>query len=139
MGILLDTHVWLWYLEGDRRHLSQRIRRRLQTEAKAGRLVVCDISFWEIANKAARGKITLRPTLTEWLASAEAKRDFVYLPLDRRTLIFSTQLRGELHGDPADRMLIAAATLHELRLATADEIILEYARDTRVFEVLALS
>lgn len=51
-----------------------------------------------------------------------------FLPLDRDILLLSIQLPGEIHGDPADRMLIAAAQLHGLPLITIDQRIIEYAR-----------
>ena len=43
-------------------------------------------------------------------------------------MIASTMLPGEMHNDPADRMLLAAAKLNNLPLVTADASIVEYAK-----------
>ena len=51
----------------------------------------------------------------------------------RETLLASTQLAGPVHGDPADRMLIASASLAGVPLATADPLILAYAEQQAAF------
>jgi PIN domain nuclease of toxin-antitoxin system len=60
------------------------------------------------------------------------------LPLDREILLASTQLPGTVHGDPADRMLIAAAALSHLPLGTCDPLIVEYAAEQGGFSVCDL-
>ena len=80
----------------------------LQQGATGAGLLVSDISVWEIGNKAAKGKLTL---------------------------LFSTQRPGTVHGDPADRMLIATAALGGIPLITADRLILAYAEESRLLSV----
>ncbi len=86
-----------------------------------------DISFWEVGNKASKGKLKLSPNTSAWLSRAEHQPGFSYLPLDRQVLISGTQLPGPLHGDPVDRMLVATAALAGVPLVTADRSILDYA------------
>jgi PIN domain nuclease of toxin-antitoxin system len=99
--------------------------------AAAHLLYVCDISFWEVAMKAAAGKLVFSLDPTIWMQQAERAPGILYLPLDRPTLIQSTRIEKEMHGDPADRMLIAAAQLHSAALVTADKQIIGYARRSR--------
>ena len=47
--------------------------------------------------------------------------------MSRPVVVLSTRLEGDMHGAPADRMLIATALLHSLPLVTADAEILQYA------------
>ena len=95
--------------------------------AKQEGLLVSDISVWEVGNKAARGKLSLAPNVSAWIHRAERQPGISFLPLDREVLLSSTQLPGAVHGDPADRMLIASAALAGVSLVTADRLIVEYA------------
>ncbi len=124
---LIDTHVWIWYLDGAADRFPPGALPFLRRCLRGEGLVVSDISVWEVGTKAAKGKLTLLPSVPVWVERAGRVPGFAFLPLDRDTLLRSTQLPGTLHGDPADRMLIATATLTGLPLVTADASILEYA------------
>ncbi|HEX4936921.1 MAG TPA: type II toxin-antitoxin system VapC family toxin [Gemmatimonadaceae bacterium] len=128
--LLLDTHVWLWLLEGDESQWSRATGALLDRVGSASRLLVSDISAWEVAVKAGKGKLTLSIDVAVWLQRAERAPGIRFLPLDRQQLLLSTRLPGEVHGDPADRMLLAATLLHHVPLVTADRAIVEYARAT---------
>jgi PIN domain nuclease of toxin-antitoxin system len=95
--------------------------------AKSG-LIVSDISWWEIAVKAGKGKLTLSMDSGLWLNRASNAPGISFLPLDREVLLLSTRLTGSSHNDPVDRMLIATAQLNNLPLVTADKLIIDYAR-----------
>lgn len=90
-------------------------------------LVVSVISVWEVGMKVAKGKLMLRPDPRGWVDRASRRPGFSFLPLDRDILLRSTSLSGEIHGDPADRILMASAALSGIPLLTADALILEYA------------
>lgn len=60
-------------------------------------------------------------------AAAGRRRGFDFLPVDRAALLGSNTLPGEVHGDPADRILMATAALGGFPLVTADHRIVEYA------------
>ncbi len=65
MTWLLDTHVLLWWFEdGDR--LSKKERRILSSAGPDAPLLVSDVSLWEIAILAERGRIRLALPLREW-------------------------------------------------------------------------
>lgn len=125
--LLLDTHVWVWHLEGDASQLSPDTVALLDRSGGAGRLHVSDISYWEVAVKSAKGRLAFSIDATVWLRRAERAPGIRFLPLDRETLLLSTRLAGTAHNDPADRMLIAAAQLYNVPLVTADRSIVEYA------------
>lgn len=135
-SLLLDTHVWLWYLEGAARELSPAALALLRAANGARRLVVSDISVWEVGTKVARGRLRLTLDLPLWLQRAERAPGMVFLPLDRPTLLLSTALPGDIHGDPADRMLIAAALLERSAFVTADRTIMVYAKGAAPLTVI---
>jgi PIN domain nuclease of toxin-antitoxin system len=125
--LLLDTHMWVWMLEGDVGRIAGAAIPLIERAAATGALLVCDISFWEVAVKAAKGKLTLSMDAPIWLRRAERAPGVVYVAIDRTILLQSTRLPGAMHGDPADRMLVAAAQLHAAPLVTVDKRIIDYA------------
>ncbi len=126
--LLLDTHIWLWYLEGAERELAAAALELLRRANRARQLLVCDISVWEIGTKVAKGRLRLAIDVSLWVARAERAPGITFVAMDRPTLLLSTALPGEVHGDPADRILIASAVLQRCPLFTADRTIIEYAR-----------
>jgi len=125
--LLLDTHVWIWHVEGDASQMASGTTPLLDRSGARSRLFVSDISYWEVAVKAAKGKITFAVDAAVWLQRAEQAPGIRFRHLTRPVLLQSTRLVGTAHNDPADRMLIATAQLHGVPLVTADRLILEYA------------
>ena len=135
-SLLLDTHIWLWYLEGAERELPPAALELLRVANRARQLLVSDVSVWEVGTKVAKGRLRLALEVSMWIARAERAPGMTFLPLDRATLLLSTALPGEPHGDPADRMLIATALLQQCALVTADQTIMAYARKAGTFTVV---
>jgi PIN domain nuclease of toxin-antitoxin system len=127
-ALLLDTHIWLWYAEGDGERLRPASVRKLDDARKSEGLVVSAISVWEIGMHAARGRIQLAVPLRDWVERALGVPGIRLAPLDAAVAAESTLLPGEPHADPADRFLIATARTQGIALATRDERILEYAK-----------
>lgn len=125
--LLLDTHAWIWHLEDDDRHWARGTSALLDRSGAHGHLLVCDMSYWEVAVKAARGKLQLSADVAVWLQRAETALDIRYRPATRSVLLQSTRLAGTAPGDPVDRMLIAMAQIDGVPLVTADRQIIEYA------------
>ena len=132
---LIDTHVWIWYLDGADGMMAPEAVTLLRTCVREEGLTVSEISVWEIGTRVAKGKLALMPTLGAWVDRASRRPGFSFLPLDREILLGSTQLPGEVHGDPADRMLIATAALSGIPLFTAHQSIIDYAAREGGFSV----
>ncbi len=125
--LLLDTHIWVWFLEGDATAMSSKAVPLLERSGAASHLHVSDISFWEVAVKSATGELTFSIDAAVWLRRAERAPGVRFLPLDRDVLFLSTRLPGAMNNDPADRMLIATAQLNSIPLVTADRAMIDYA------------
>lgn len=124
MTALLDTHVLIWWLQGDG-PLSPAQRRVLDAADGNSPLRVSDISLWEVATLYGLGRIRLTLPLREWLEKAAAP------PLVRRYGI-SPAIAAEVaalpdwfHRDPADRILVATARILGATLLTQDRHIAE--------------
>ena len=124
--LLLDTHIWLWFALGDASRLSTTIQKKIEAAAHGGRLAVSSISAWEIGILEAKGRIALGMPCEKWVAAALALPGLRLIGLEPEIAIASSRLPGEIHGDPADRILTATARAFDAVLATADERLVEY-------------
>ena len=126
--LLLDTHVWLWRVEDDEARFAGGTTALLDRCGAKSNLFVSDISYWELAVKSAKGKITFAVDAGVWLQRAEQAPGIRFQALTRPVLLQSTRLAGAVHNDPADRMLIATSQVHGIPLVTADRQIIAYAK-----------
>ena len=124
--ILLDTHVWVWLMLGDKR-IGRATRGMLEKAVPDGRLLVSVISAWEVAMLEVKGRLTLASDCETWVRDALAAPGIRLTDLTPHIAISSTRLPGAFHGDPADRILVATARELEAVLLTADQGILQYA------------
>lgn len=136
-ALLLDTHIWLWYAEGDTQRLPPASVKKLDRARREEGLRVLSISVWEVGMQHVKGRIQLSTPLRDWVRDAFAPAGISLLPLDADIATESTLLPGEPHGDPADRFLIASARVKRLVLATRDQAIIEYGKagHVRVLEL----
>ena len=87
---------------------------------------VCTISTLEIARLLAVGAISLSIPLGTWIAESLRNLDATSLTVTHKITTEAYTLPSAFHKDPADRILVAAARIHQLILLTADERILQY-------------
>lgn len=116
--LLLDTHVFLWWLVNDKR-LGDKTRGLIQDPKN--QIFVSAASTWEISLKRALGKISA----PEDMSGIIDDEGFNSLSInayhgDQAGLL------PDLHKDPFDRMLIAQAQSEGMVLVTADESIFNY-------------
>lgn len=124
--LLLDTHALVWLLSGSDR-LGRQARKAIQKAAEAGVLHVSAISPWEIAVLVSKGRLVLEQDVGEWVQAAVALPGICLEPLSPEVAVASTRLPGELHADPADRIIVATARNLGAALVTADGLLLNYA------------
>lgn len=123
--MVVDTHVLIWAVQGDGR-LGPTARRLIDEAATAGQLQVSAITPWEIAMLAQRGRLALGRDVGAWLNDALRLPGIGLSPLAPAICVDSVRMPGDLHGDPADRLIIATARHAGLPLMTADRAILAY-------------
>lgn len=121
--IILDTHVWVRWLEPANGPLPPRLQTLLET---AESLAVSAISCWEIAYLERMGRAILPLPLDEWLQAALAESDVQCLPLSGEIAVRAASL-PLVHRDPADRFIIATALHHGAPLVSLDEQFRHYA------------
>jgi PIN domain nuclease of toxin-antitoxin system len=123
--LVLDTHVLVWLVAGDER-LRPAARQHIESGAAAQQLWVSAITPWEIGMLVAKGRLALDRDVMEWVQAALALPGIRLAPLDAAVAVASTRLPGELHADPADRLIVATARHLGATLITADAALLGY-------------
>ncbi|HET9210386.1 MAG TPA: type II toxin-antitoxin system VapC family toxin [Thermoanaerobaculia bacterium] len=119
MKLLLDSHAFLWWLAEDQK-LSPEAREAVADPSSI--VHVSAASIWELAIKAALGKLDLQGAD---LVEEIAENDFVELPMTARHSSVAANLPRH-HQDPFDRMLIAQAQIEGLTVITRDPAFRDY-------------
>ena len=120
MKVILDTHIWVWWLLPDS-PLPDRERKALDRIATDQGILLPAICQWEAQMLHSKKRIQLPVPFPTWLRRATAADMLTVLPLNADAVIALNDIPAGFHGDPADRMIVATARAHNLPLATHDE------------------
>lgn len=114
--IVLDTHIWFWFISAEFQRFPQAWREQIET---ADRIGVCAVSCFEIALAHQRGRLALPVPAADWLEQALQPSGIELLPL---TPAITTRAVGlsDIYRDPFDRLIMATALEHQARLASVD-------------------
>jgi PIN domain nuclease of toxin-antitoxin system len=123
--ILLDTHIWYWYVSGSDR-LQQPAAQRIEAERTGDGLRISIISCWEVLQKARAGKLGIQGDPVRWLGFALADPRLTVVGLTPQIVADAVLLPGDFHKDPADRFIVATARVLDCPLLTVDEKIVAY-------------
>lgn len=121
--IVLDTHIWLWWINRDQALLKPTWIPYLDGPAPVG---VSAISCFEVAWLAHHGRIELPIAEDDWFDKALEGSGITLLPITPRIARLAVQL-PEHHRDPQDRLIIATALAHGATLISVDEKFPTYA------------
>jgi PIN domain nuclease of toxin-antitoxin system len=134
--LLLDTHVLIWLMSGDSK-LSHSVIERIEQTRQSGHIWVSAITPWEIGLLAARKRIILTKDVQEWMDDVLLLQRLQLAPLEPHVAIASSHLPGEVHGDPADRIIVATTRHLGATLVTADAKLLAYGAEGYVMTLKA--
>jgi len=122
-ALLLDTCALIWIAAGA--PISDTATEAMRdAEAPA---YVSPISAWEVGLLVSRGRLPLSMPPQSWLRAFLERPGVELAPMAPDTLIESSFLPGEPPRDPADRVILATARAHGMRILTRDRTILSYA------------
>ena len=124
--LLLDTHVFLWFISGDEKLVSGA---REDIRYPGNEVYLSVVSVWEAMIKHQIGKLPLPQSPEKYLPEQRQRHRISSLVVDEASV---ARLAGLplLHRDPFDRLLICQALEHDLTLITVDDAIRAYPVDT---------
>ena len=123
--IVLDTHVWLWYLN-DPQRLSKTAADAVNHTMTENGIYVSSISVWEVALLVHKGRLVFTMELSDWIAHSEALSFVNFVAVDNTIAMKAVNLPESLHSDPADRIIISTARHLGVKLVTKDQRIRDY-------------
>jgi PIN domain nuclease of toxin-antitoxin system len=122
MKLLLDTHVFLWYVLGDARFPPAY---RVAVTDPANNVYLSVVSIWEAAIKHQLGKLPLPSPAVQFLVHQRIAHRFESLSVEEGAIEFLEKL-PLLHRDPFDRLLVAQAMQHKFTLLSLDPNVAAY-------------
>ncbi|GAA5014970.1 type II toxin-antitoxin system VapC family toxin [Acinetobacter puyangensis] len=123
--ILLDTHVMIWMSQGIEGKIGKASYNLIETAWRDYTLAVSSMSFWEWSMLYHKGRVGVPNNSMIDTRKALLAQGLIELPMTGEIGILANELN--MHGDPADRIILATASKHQAILVTADENILSFA------------
>ncbi len=114
--IVLDTHIWFWWINEEHHRFPASWLARIETAEK---VVVSPVSCFEIALANQRGRLTLPCNADDLLRDALTPAGIELLPMTAAIATRAVSL-SPIHKDPFDRIIIASALEHNAQLASID-------------------
>lgn len=129
--LLLDTHILIWLMIGDQ-IITPAFRKAIETSQLHDNILISPISIWEIGMLTEKKRIELEMDCMDWIEQALSTPGIRLIPISPSIAVQSTRLPGEIHGDPADRLLIATAHEENAVFVTCDQKLIAYGKDNFV-------
>jgi PIN domain nuclease of toxin-antitoxin system len=126
-GLLLDTHALVW-LMNDNPKLGPKAKDVIRRAYRQKCAWISAITSWEIALLVGKNRLNLGKDVLVWIREALKVPGVQLAPLDPEIAVASIRFPFEMHGDPADRILVATARHLGATLVTADSALLELAK-----------
>ena len=123
--ILLDTHIWIWWID-KHPQLTSADTRIITQHQQTDEIGVSIYSCWETAKLVENNKLHFDMPVEDWLNAATKANGIQMLALSTRIIVESTQLPGDFHKDPADQIIVATSRVYDCPLMTYDDKILKY-------------
>lgn len=120
--IVLDSHVWFWWINFEHQRLSSSQVTAIESASRVG---VSVVSCFELALAHRRGRLQLPLSVREWFDLALAGSDIELLPLTPAISARAVEL-PEIHRDPFDRIIIATALELDASLISLDGYFADY-------------
>jgi len=128
--IVLDTHVWIWSVEGDARRIGRRTRALLSRAQTQDAIRVSSASVFEVTALHTAGRLRLARSPEQWIQDALAVAGVRLAALSVAIAIDAGSIPRSAIADPLDRVFIATARQLDATLLTSDAAILAYASNT---------
>ena len=122
MKLLLDTHVFLWWVR-DAPELSDAARAAISDPGNSCHLSL--VSCWELSIKSSIGKLKLKKPVERFISEQMQQNGFLLLNIELRHVAKIESLALH-HRDPFDRLLVTQAKTERMTLVTADAVLSGY-------------
>lgn len=123
MKYLIDTQIFLWYLEGEARILPK--ARDFLGDTVSNTFFLSDVTAWEASIKYGLGILHLPDAPEAFFPDRVRKADYRHLRIDLRH-VTNVHSLPHAHRDPFDRLLVSQAALENMTLISDDSVFKHY-------------
>lgn len=120
--ILIDTHILIW-ADQEPEIIGKKTQAIIQEHWQKGEIAISSISFWEAQMLQNKGRISVDVPITQWRL-ALLDDGLKEIPVSSDIGILGANL--DIHGDPADRLILATAVIYQIPLITVDTKLLKW-------------
>jgi PIN domain nuclease of toxin-antitoxin system len=120
--IILDTHVWLWFINGNLDLFPSNWLNQIESASRVG---ISPVSCYEIALAHSKGRIKLPSTAQAWFQDSLTSVGIELFPMTEVIAAQAVEL-SPIHKDPFDRLIIATALVYGSKLASVDSLFDRY-------------
>jgi len=119
--ILLDTHIWIWWLNGEgAERLSNEELQLVEAHASDGAIAISSITLWEVYMLNQKKRVAFSIPFDHWLHQATTPEVTRVLDINAQVITALATLPSSVHGDPADMIIAATSKAHGIRLISHD-------------------
>ncbi len=122
--LILDTHIWVWWLTENSRLKDEAIS-FLNEKAKKDEIVISIMNVWELEILVRKEKLYLNTTFEKWVQKSVSLQTFQIIPLTLPIILGQKLLPKNFHEDPADKLITSTAIVSGYELATLDRRIIQ--------------
>jgi PIN domain nuclease of toxin-antitoxin system len=133
--LLLDTHVWLWSVEGDQRRVGRRARQLLVRAEARQAIRISPATIFELAALHTLGRVQLARSLDQWVGDSLEDGGVRVAELTPAIALDAGSIPRAALADPLDRLLVATARHLDALFLTGDARILAYSAKTGAVRV----
>jgi PIN domain nuclease of toxin-antitoxin system len=137
--VLLDTHAWIWTVEGDTRRIGRRSRQLIAGAEAREAVRISVATVFEIVALHAAGRLRLAKPPEQWIDTSLDLCGVRLAELTRTVAMDAGFIPRTALADPLDRLIVATARQLGATLLSADAAILEYAAQSRNVRVQELA
>jgi PIN domain nuclease of toxin-antitoxin system len=137
--LLLDTHAWIWTVEGDVGRVGVRSRRLIAQAAAKEVVRISPATLFEIVALYTAGRLRLALPAERWVDSSLERTGVRLTEMTREIAVDAGFIPRTALPDPLDRLLVATARQLGATILTADAAVLRYAAQTRNVRALDLA
>ena len=128
--LLLDTHVWVWSVEGDVRRIGRRTRQLLLRAQARDAIRVSPVTVFEVGALHTLGRIRLTLAVDQWVRQSLDAPGVRIAEVTPPVALDAGHIPRSALADPLDRLLVATARQLAATFVTADDGVLAYAVTT---------
>ncbi len=118
--ILLDTHVWVWWVSNPEL-LSSQADTLINKAMVERKIYISSISVWEVAMLVVKRRLQMTLDVKDWIRSCENLPFVLFVPVSNAIALEAVFLPERPLSDPADRIIVATASALDLILITKDK------------------